>query len=188
MSQLSLLKKPKSAYGGDLMKTRQGRVGPRILATRQTMHLVLRASRAKGAFSFRTASNSRKIREIVARFSERYGVKVISLANVGNHLHFHIKLSNRFTYVKFIRAVTAAIAMAVTGRSRWNSQVWSGKFWDYRPFTRVLQSYQEYLNLNDYIQINAWEGLSIARTRAVYFMQAVASVRDTIRQLRRVPS
>ena len=152
------------------------------------MHLVLRSSRAKGAYSFRTPQNQRRIGAIVEKFAARYGVRILSLANVGNHLHFHIKIANRFAYVRFIRAVTAAIAiaMAISGRSRWNPQAWVGKFWDYRPFTRALRSYQEYLNLNDYIQINKWEGRSVARAGAVYFIGRIKAVRDEVANLKRI--
>jgi len=156
MKQLSLLKSQNKAYGGELLKTRKGRSGPRPLDTRNTMHLVLRSSRARGRWSFLRNENQHYIKKIVARFSVRYGVRILSLANVGNHLHFHIKLGNRHAYRPFIRAVTAAIAMAVTKKSRWNKGL--GKFWDYRPFTRVVIGFRAFLKLKDYIQINQLEG------------------------------
>src|SRR5438477_6926726 len=96
-------------------------MGPRPLDTSNTMHLVLRSEMATGDWSFKKPRNEAKIRQIAEKFSQKFGVRIISLANVGNHLHFHIKLSNRFTYRPFIRALTAAIAMAVTGASRWQT-------------------------------------------------------------------
>ncbi len=107
-----MLAKQKSAYGGDLLKTREGRKHARPLSTRETMHLVLRSTKAKGDWSFRKPRNEANVNRIVDKFSVVYGVRVISMANVGNHLHLQIKLTNRFTYRPFIRAVTAAIAMA----------------------------------------------------------------------------
>ena len=79
------------------------------------MHVVMRSTRAKGEWSFRRGSNPQKIQSIVKKFSARYGVRIIGFANVGNHLHLQIKLTNRYGYKPFIRATTAAIAMAVTG-------------------------------------------------------------------------
>ncbi|HEX4926026.1 MAG TPA: transposase, partial [Bdellovibrionales bacterium] len=148
------------------------RAGPRPLATRHSMHLVLRSSKAKGAWSFKAAANERRIREIVKRFSAKFGVRLISLAVVGNHLHFHIRLANRFTYAPFIKAVTAAIAMAVTGASRWNPLKTSAKdrFWDYRPFTRVILGMKAFLNLRDYIHINQLEGFGHERGDARYIV------------------
>lgn len=154
--QLHLLKKEKLAYGGELLKTRKGRARGRPLDTRNSMHMVLRSSKAKGPWSFLRTENKIKIKVIVEKFSKKYGVKILSLANVGNHLHFHLKLGNRHTYRPFIRAITAAIAMAVTKTSRWNPS--KEKFWDYRPFTRVVIGFKALLNLRDYIRINELEG------------------------------
>jgi hypothetical protein len=173
MKQLDLLKKENSAYGGELMKTRAGRSRPRPLSTRETLHLVLRSSKAKGGWSFATARNRKEIHSITARFSRKYGVRVLSYANVGNHLHFHVKLANRYLYAPFIRALTGAIAMAVTGCSRWRPLrgIAKGKFWDYRPFTRVVRSFRAFLNLKDYIRINELEGYGVGRARARFLVR-----------------
>ena len=117
-SQLNLLKSQPKAYGGELLKTRKGRSRGRPLDTKNTMHLVLRSSKAKGLWSFKRTVNEKKISLILKKFSRKHGVKILSLANVGNHLHFQIMLNNRFTYKPFIRAITSGIAMAVTGKSR----------------------------------------------------------------------
>ena len=114
------------------------------------MHLVLRSSGAKGEFSFRRPNHARAI----------------------------LDFGNRFAYVPFIRAVTTAIAMAVTGRTRWAKSKFQGKFWDYRPFTRAIKSYRDYLNVNDYIQVNKWEGEGKDRTHAVYFIRRTREVPD----------
>jgi REP element-mobilizing transposase RayT len=169
MKQIALIKKLKSAYGGELLKTRKGRASGRPLSTRSTMHLVLRSSKAKGKWSFIQFENEYKIHEIVGRFAAKYGVKILSLANVGNHLHFQIKLSSRHTYKPFIRAITSAIAMAITGASRWKRG--KGKFWDYRPFTRVIETFKEYLNLKDYLVLNRLEGLGFDRQHARFIIE-----------------
>jgi len=172
VKQLHLIKPGSKSYGGELLKTRKGRAHGRPLSTQDTMHLVLRSTRAKGNWSFKRPQNERKIRAIVEKFSARYGVKIISLGNVGNHLHFHIKLARRQGYKPFIRAVTAAIAMAVTGASRWKplKKTSNWKFWDYRPFTRVVQSYRAFLTLKDYIEINQLEGLGCERVEARFLI------------------
>lgn len=162
-AQGHFIKKIKSAYGGSLLKTRKGRQGRRPLATRATMHLVLRSTKARGEMSFKRTQHSKAIARIVGKFSSKYGVQILSLANVGNHLHFHIKLGNRHTYCRFIRAVTSAIAMAVSGVSRWNAGDGS-KFWDYRPFTRIIDGgMTAFLRLRDYVRINQLEGEGFIR-------------------------
>ncbi len=169
MKQGALFKNSKKEYGGDLYKTRRGRQGPRPLATRSTMHLVLKSSRAKSDHSFRKPKHAQAIKRIVSKFSARYGVRLISLANVGNHLHFHIKLGNLRTYTPFIRAITAAIAMSITGRSRWQKS--DGKFWDCRPFTRVIVGFRSWLGLQDYIRVNKMEGSGVRREHAEFIVR-----------------
>jgi putative transposase len=165
------LKKTKLHYGGELLKTRQGRAHGRPLAVRKTMHLVLRSSKAKGEWSFKRPDNEKKIRALIEKFGKKYGVKILSLAVVGNHLHFHIKLGSRHLYAPFIKALTGSIAMAVTRTSRWKK---SGetrlKFWDYRPFTRIVVGLRAILHLRDYIAVNQLEGYGRSRQEARFFV------------------
>ena len=164
--QIPLLKPSNLSYGGTLLKTRKGRQHGRPIDTKSSMHLVLRSSQAKGPLSFRTKKNQQSISRITQKFSKKFGIQVLSLANVGNHLHFHIKISKRRAYMAFIRAITSAIRMAVAGNPRWTPSTLNKKFWDYRPFSRVVRSRQAYLNLEDYIAINKFEGLGLPRTQA----------------------
>ena len=133
------------------------------------MHLVLRSSKAKGPWSFRRPRNERRLKTILEKFSTRFAVRILSFANVGNHLHLQIKLGNRHTYRPFIRAVTAAIAMAVTGASRWKKV--EGKFWDLRPFTRIVVGWRAVLTLRDYIAVNRLEGHGYDRELAKFILR-----------------
>jgi hypothetical protein len=76
-----------------------------------------------------------------------------------------IQLSHRRTYKPFIRAITSAIAMAITGLSRWTKHKRKIKFWDYRPFTRVIRGWRAKLRFKDYILINQLEGWEIPASR-----------------------
>ena len=166
--QGDLLKKYKSAYGGEDREKRAQRSRPRPLATRSTMHLVLRSSLAKKDWSF--LKKKCEIQEIAEKFARTHFVKIISMANVGNHLHFQIQLHSRHTYKKFIRAFTGAIMMEITGFSRWKKTTIK-KFWDYRPFTRIVQGYKDFLNLRDYIGINQLEGFGYKRGEAEFIVK-----------------
>lgn len=163
-SQIKLFKDEPKAYGGDLLKSRKGRRSGRPLDTKNSMHLVMRSSHAKGRWSFRVSENSKKVSKILRKFGTKYGVKVLSVANVGNHLHLHIQLGNRFGYKPFIRAITSAIAMAITGMSRWNKL--EIKFWDLRPFTRVVIGRKAWEYLTKYIRVNQLEGMGYSRAAA----------------------
>ena len=161
MKQLKFFKPNEKAYGGSLMKKRKGR-GARPLVTQETMHLVLRSVLATGNWSFH--KHHWKIWAILDKFAKKYGVTIYSWANGGNHIHIQLKLSNRFTYRPFIRAVTAAIAMKVTGMSRWNKL--KIKFWERRPFTRIVIGRSAFLKLKDYLFVNSMEGQGYARDYA----------------------
>jgi len=168
MKQLSLFKKDEMAYGGDLLKKRKGRMHGRPLAVKRTMHVVLKSSLAKGEWSFRR--HKKAIASILEKFAARGGIRLISVANVGNHIHIHLKLGNRRTYAPFIRAITSAIAMKVTGRSRWN-KIEGVKFWDRRPFSRIVIGRRGYLTMQDYLRINKYEGDTGNRRLAEYFVR-----------------
>lgn len=165
-SQTGLFKKNSLSYGGTLLTKRKNRTYARPISTQQSMHLVLRSSKAVDEMSFKTSRHQRKIKEIINKFSTKYGIQILSLANVGNHLHFHVKITKRQGYIRFIRAITSAIAMAITGRNRWNQLSEKKKFWDYRPFTRIIMGFRDLLGLQDYIQINQLEGLGLKRIEA----------------------
>jgi REP element-mobilizing transposase RayT len=152
------------AYGGLLQKRRAGRGYGRSLTTSGGIHMVLRSSKAKGAWSFRRPGNAQKILALTRKFARKYGVKIHSMANVGNHLHLHIRLTREENYKPFIRALTASIAMAITKTCRWNPL--KTKFWDYRPFTRLVHGLSEFLRVKDYLAVNKLEGLGYARNRA----------------------
>lgn len=162
--QTKFFKDEPKSYGGELLKKRKGRRGARPLDTKNSMHLVMRSRHAKGPWSFKRSENSRKISLILRKFAVKYGVRILSVANVGNHLHLHIQLTTRFGYKPFIRAITAAIAMAITEMSRWNKL--KIKFWDLRPFTRVVIGRKAWMILTKYIRVNQLEGMGYSRETA----------------------
>ncbi len=127
-TQLEFFGKASKSYGGELLKKRKGRcLGGRPLSTKHSIHLVLRSSKATGVWSFRIPKNSKRIKEIIEKFALKYGIRILSIANVGNHLHLHIKIPSRRAYKAFIRATTSAIAMAITGVNRWTKEKSSGR-------------------------------------------------------------
>jgi REP element-mobilizing transposase RayT len=162
VKQLRFFKSTEKAYGGSLLTKKKGRQGPRPLSTKDTMHIVLRSTHAKGKWRFQ--ANRSKWKPILRKFSQKYGVKILSTGDPGNHIHLHIKLTNRHTYKPFIRAVTAAIAMAITGVSRWKKV--DIKFWNRRPFSRVVIGRRGFLTVTDYVRVNELEAAGYSRTVA----------------------
>lgn len=171
--QLSMLPNANSAYGGALRNTRAGRKHARPISSKDSMHLVLRSTAAKGSWSFSKPENAAKINSIIAKFAFVYGVKILSMANVGNHLHLHLRLHTRLAYKPFIRAITGSIAMAITGKTRWNGdrsgQMKPLMFWDLRPFTRIVIGFKALLQVKDYIKINQLESWGMTKSAARRF-------------------
>src|SRR5688572_18294336 len=106
-TQIDFFKKSSAAYGGELLMKRKGRLHGRPVSTKDSMHFVLQSSLARGPWSF--SLHKQKIRGIIEENAVKFGVRLKSMANVGNHLHLHLQLTNRYTYKAFIRAVSAAI-------------------------------------------------------------------------------
>lgn len=166
--QIKLFKTQKSDFGGSLFTTRAERARHRPVAQRSSMHIVLRSSVATGKYAFTTEKNRKMVSEEICRFSKKHYVKVLSCALVGNHIHLHIKLFKASLYQPFIRGLTASIALKVSGASKKHTikSIFGRKFWDYRPFSRIVSSYHEFLNLRDYIRVNEWEGYGVKRPMA----------------------
>lgn len=131
------------------------------------MHIVLRSTQAKGDWSFR--KHRKTISALLQKFTNKFGVKLHSFANVGNHLHLHVRLGNRFAYPAFIRALTGAIALAVSGANKFKRL--KKRFWDRRPFTRLVQSYAAFRRLENYVKINGLEGSGWTRAEAEFYVR-----------------
>ena len=88
---------------------------------------------------------------------------------IENHLHFHIKLASREGYLKFIKAITAAIVMAITKVNKFKAL--TKKFWDARPFTRIVFGEKDRKTMKRYIEINQLEGLGHNRHQAIFIIE-----------------
>ena len=159
-------KKEKSDHGGSLPNPQKRK---RPLGFRSTTHLVLRSTKAVKKWSFRRKHNF--IEDTLYKFAKKHHIHVLSHANVGNHLHLHLRISSRKNYKAFIRALSSAIALGITGYNRWNKAPEGFKFWDQRPFSRIVSTWNEFMNLKKYVELNRWEGLGADRDVAHEFMK-----------------
>src|SRR6185437_13997657 len=165
-----MIAKISRSYGGELLTKAKNRRHGRPISTQHSMHFVLRSTQAREDWSF--WRHKRAIREIIDGFALKYGIRLKSMANVGNHIHMHLQLTNRQTYRPFIRAITGAIMMVVTGASRWNKQpiarlhAEGKKFWDRRPFSRIVVGFKAMLTMRDYIWLDQLESQGLPREMA----------------------
>ncbi|WP_413578795.1 transposase [Bdellovibrio sp. HCB290] len=144
------------AHGGTLFRKSRYRCR-RPLSTKKTVHVVLRSSQAVGSLSFRKFKNWKQVESLCRKFARKYRIKIESFANGGNHLHLSVRLKSKDDYTPFIRSLTGAIALKMTGANR--NQKNKKKFWDFRPFTALLETAKQ--NLKNYVSIDLLKDLAI---------------------------
>lgn len=152
-------------FGGRLCTRRKYRTA-RPLSTKHPIHLVLRSTQATGTKSFLAQRHRVAISHLLINLGKKWGIRVQNLANVGNHLHLQIKIGNRHSYKPFICALTGGIATIVT-----QGQKLKKKFWDYRPYSRIVRGLSGHLKLKDYLEINQYEGGGVSRCLATLLVR-----------------
>lgn len=150
--------RPKLEFGGVLLKNSHAKE-KRPISTKQAMHLVLRSSVAKGSLSFRSSRLRRPVEKLVRSYCDRFGISLYEFANVGNHLHLLVRVKNRFTFPSFIKALTGVIARLVLGAQRGSPK--GIRFWDYRPYSRIVAWKRGYQIAKDYVIQNRLEALGV---------------------------
>jgi hypothetical protein len=143
----------RTAHGGGLNTGK--RKLDRPLSTKRPIHITLRSTQARGAWSFLGFKNRIYVENIIKKQARKFGVVIQDFANVGNHLHIKSRAGSREGFQSFLRSVTCMIARKIT-RARRGHKL-KNKFWDDLAFTRVLSSYREELNLRGYFTANRIE-------------------------------
>jgi REP element-mobilizing transposase RayT len=152
-------------HGGSHSTQRKYRCA-RPLDSKSAMHVVFKSSLAKGKFSFRGA-NLGKVDQTVKRISKRYGVTIHRYANAGNHLHILFSCRNRVLLQRWLKVLPQSVMFIVTKLNRLTSlQSLVGRkyFYDYRPFTRVVQGFRNFVYCRNYIEKNILETEGFAKT------------------------
>ena len=140
-------------FGGSLVKGNPREQRP--LSVKRPMHLVMRSSLARGESSFLKTRYAGQIRLIIENSGRVAGVKIYRFANSGNHLHLIVMARSREAFKCFIRAISGLIARLVLGVER--GKAMGIKFWDARPFTRILEWGSDYRQACDYLLRNTLE-------------------------------
>ncbi len=141
--------RPGITFGGSYLKGNPK--GKRPLDSKLPIHVVLRAEKSL----MRLPKTFGVVHEALALAAKRHGVKIYRKANVGNHLHLLIRVSNRRHWAGFIRSVSGHIALAVRKSLGLKS---AAGFWKYRPFTRLVSGWKKaFLHICDYIELNRLE-------------------------------
>lgn len=142
----------KTVFGGSLLKGHAKSKRP--LDSKKPLHLVLSSGHP---MSLRSPKAFGGVNLIMKKAAEKYGFPIYAFANVGDHLHVLLRVTNRHLWAAFIREVTGRIASHIQGLAKRKERVWLQK-----PFTRVVQSWrQDFKNVKDYIFLNELEGGSV---------------------------
>ncbi len=121
------------------------------------MHLVLRSSQAKGERSL--LHESKFIQLLIARLAKRFRVRVYEQANSGNHLHLLVRAETRDGFKQFLMALSGRIAQKMTGAAK--GKPLAAKFWDFIPFTRIVEWGRAFAIVRRYVIQNTLETLGV---------------------------
>lgn len=151
----------------------------RPIDPKRPLHLVLRSSRARGAWSFLHPKNARRVRGEVDRSARKYGIRIYRYANVGNHLHLLVVTRTRKAFRGFLREMAGAISTGITGSRK--SHPLGGKFWDFLPYTRVVNWGKDFTNIELYFIKNLFEAAGLLTRKAKEAGARVISIRGWTR-------
>lgn len=114
---------------------------------------------ARGPFSLMKFGE--RIERTIYRQAKKFGVRIYKYANGGNHLHLLIMPRSREALHSFLRAIAGLIARIVMGVERGCPR--SLKFWDARPWTRIVDWGRDYRRVCDYLVQNTLEALGFVQ-------------------------
>lgn len=111
----------------------------RPLCTKRMIHLVMRSKYATGKYSM--LRKAKQVRSIIDTQAAKFGVRIYDFANVGNHLHLSLKISDKTHFKNFLRSISGLIMRLITGARRGSKKLnhIATHFWDQRPFTRIVE-------------------------------------------------
>jgi len=164
--------KSRFAFGGSLLKGSHAKT-KRVFSPKLPLHVVLKSSQARGGQSL--LLHSKRIAQILAEQSARHHVRLLQIANAGNHLHLLLEAPSREHLSNFLRAISGRIAQLVLERAlparsegqHASSSVTDDRrgFWDARPFSRIVTRGRELQNVARYLGMNSTEMKGLGRTQ-----------------------
>ena len=139
----------------------------RPVVMNQSMHITLRSDIAHGRLNL--SKHWRKIDLITKSLAKSHGIHIFKMANAGNHLHIHLRVTRRLVWKGFISGLAGGIARAVGYRRRIeqaNGNMTVGRpFWNARPHSRIVWTGIDFSQINDYVTLNQMEAAGVVPPR-----------------------
>ncbi len=140
-------------FGGSLLKGNPREARP--ISVKRPMHMVMRSSLAIKENSFLRTKNSKRVKEIIFKHASRTNVQIYRLALSGNHIHFIVLPKSREAFHAFVRVISGLITRAILHVEK--GRCAGLRFWDARPFTRILEWGREFKSVGLYLLQNTLE-------------------------------
>jgi len=173
--QLSFIKPTRKFFGGALLHGKRKSMRP--LSSKDAIHFVLRSHWAMGRDSLLAIRNRKAIERIIRRFALNFRVRIYRQSINSNHIHLLLRITNRLLYRAFIKAISGKIASDVMGQQSFklfrqsrlakkHSPSTTVKtspgdgangFWQYRPFSRVVNWGNDFITCSKYLRQNVLE-------------------------------
>jgi hypothetical protein len=125
-------------------------------------------------FRFLRAANRRVIKSIIEKAAKKFYVTLRRNINVGNHLHLLIHAQNAEMQRNFLRTISALIAREITGARR-GAPTTIKKFWDGRPFSRLVPWGRAYQAILNYFSLNSLEAIGFSKNSAREYLKGLSS-------------
>lgn len=145
--------KEQRSFGGATLKSHPKT--QRALPLDRPIHLIMRSKYAVGPRSFRQPHLAEKVFHIIKRQCERFNVRLYEYGNGGNHIHLMLIPRSRRGYKGFIRAISGLIARATLKAEK--SRPKRLRFWDARPYSRLVTWGRDFQQLKQYLVQNTLE-------------------------------
>lgn len=149
-------------HGGESTVGKRKTVRP--IDPKQTLHVILKSSQARGEQSMLHPKHVDHIHDYTHKVAKKWGIKLYRYANVGNHIHLLVKVPSRALWQRFIRELSGGIAIIVTGAKK-GSGLSKNKthrgFWDYLAFTRIVAFGRDFKNMKTYLVKNLFEAYGV---------------------------
>lgn len=106
--------------------------------------------------------HQKAVQKIIHLYSEKFSVKVMGFANVGNHLHLLLKAQSRRGFQNYLRTITGLIPRAVMNARKGAAQ---GRFWDGLAYSKLVNFGRHFRSTLNYIFKNKLEALQLIPPR-----------------------